>query len=53
VITGLNAALFPAMSIPLVFTFAQAGPVTVWVSVHLSTGTVTVPTLPVAVVSEH
>ena len=42
---GLDAALYPAMSIPVTFTFATAGSVTVQVSVHLSTGPVNAPTL--------
>ena len=44
---GLTAPLYPAMSIPITFTFANAGPVTVAVSVHLSTGGVDAPTLAV------
>jgi hypothetical protein len=52
VIKGLTAALYPAMSIPLVFTFANAGTGTVWVSVHLSTTGVTAPTLPVSTESD-
>jgi copper(I)-binding protein len=44
---GLTAPLYPAMSIPITFTFANAGPVTVDVSVHLSTGGVDAPTLAV------
>jgi copper(I)-binding protein len=42
---GLSTTLYPAMSIPLTFTFANAGAITVAVSVHLSTGGVTAPTL--------
>ncbi len=45
VLTGLNAALYPAMSIPITFTFANAGVVTVQVAVHLSTGAINAPTL--------
>ena len=44
-LSGLNAALYPAMSIPLTFSFANAGTVTLQVSVHLSSGAVTAPTL--------
>ena len=33
------------MSIPITFTFANAGVVTVQVSVHLSTGAINAPTL--------
>jgi copper(I)-binding protein len=44
-LTGLDSALYPAMSIPITFTFANAGSVTVIVSVHLSTGAVNAPTL--------
>jgi copper(I)-binding protein len=44
-LSGLTTALYPAMSIPITFTFANAGSVTVMVSVHLSTGTVNAPTL--------
>jgi copper(I)-binding protein len=45
VLTGLDTALYPAMSIPITFTFANAGSVTVIVSVHLSTGAINAPTL--------
>jgi copper(I)-binding protein len=44
---GLTAPLYPAMSIPITFTFANAGSVTIPVSVHLSTGGVDAPTLAV------
>jgi copper(I)-binding protein len=44
---GLTAPLYPAMSVPVTFTFANAGPVTIAVSVHLSTGGVNAPTLAV------
>jgi copper(I)-binding protein len=44
-LTGLDTTLYPAMSIPITFTFANAGSVTVIVSVHLSTGAVNAPTL--------
>jgi copper(I)-binding protein len=44
-LSGLDTALYPAMSIPITFTFANAGSVTVLVSVHLTTGAVNAPTL--------
>lgn len=42
---GLTAALYPAMSIKLTFTFANAGSITLSVAVQLSSGAVTAPTL--------
>jgi hypothetical protein len=42
---GLKEALWPSMSIQLTFTFAHAGQVQVWVSVQLTQGPVTAPTL--------
>lgn len=36
VVTGVKAALYPGSSIPLTFTFAKAGTMTVQVPVHLS-----------------
>jgi hypothetical protein len=44
---GLVSPLYPAMSIPITFTFANAGSVTVQVSVHLTTSPVNAPTLPI------